>query len=305
MEDEWNRFIAESRNATFLLDRRFMDYHSDRFCDCSVIIRQKGKVIAAFPANFCQTDGTVWSHQGLTYGGLILASQCCIADAMECFDLIKEYYRKEFGAEKIVFKLIPYIYNVYPSDESLYLLFRHNARLRARGLSTSISLQNKLKMSELRRRGTKKAMAIGITVRETDDIDGYWKILDDVLTSCHNLHPVHSPEEMKLLQSRFPDRIHTYASYSANGEMLAGTWVFDTGNVIHTQYLASSSEGKNSGALDLLISYLINDVYKDRKYMDFGISTESNGTILNEGLAHQKEGFGGRAICYDIYEIDL
>lgn len=305
MEEEWNNLIAASKNGTFLLDRQFMDYHNDRFCDCSVLIRQKGKAIAAFPANFCQTDGTVWSHQGLTYGGLILSPQCCIADAMKCFDLIMDYYRNEFGAKKIVFKLIPFIYNVYPSDEALYLLFRHNARLRSRGLSTCISLQNKLKMSELRRRGIKKATLMGITVRETDDIEGYWNILDDVLTSCHNLHPVHTPQEMKLLQNRFPDRIHTYASYSDKGEMLAGTWVFDTGNVIHTQYLASSAKGKNCGALDLLISFLISDVYKDRQYMDFGISTERNGTVLNEGLVHQKEGFGGRAICYDTYEIDL
>lgn len=31
--DEWNRLVRDSRNATFLLDRDYMDYHSDRFPD--------------------------------------------------------------------------------------------------------------------------------------------------------------------------------------------------------------------------------------------------------------------------------
>ena len=43
----------------------------------------------------------------------------------------------------------------------------------------------------------------------------------------------------------------------------------------------------------------------DFKYFDFGISTEHNGRLLNEGLIYQKEGFGGRGICYDTYEYTL
>ena len=32
---EWDDFVARSRNGTFLLQRGYMDYHSDRFRDCS------------------------------------------------------------------------------------------------------------------------------------------------------------------------------------------------------------------------------------------------------------------------------
>ena len=31
----WNELVAQSRNGTFLFDRRYMDYHSDRFADHS------------------------------------------------------------------------------------------------------------------------------------------------------------------------------------------------------------------------------------------------------------------------------
>ena len=35
---EWDRFIATAKNATFLFQRDFMDYHQDRFEDFSLMI---------------------------------------------------------------------------------------------------------------------------------------------------------------------------------------------------------------------------------------------------------------------------
>ena len=32
-KEAWNAFVDQSRNATFLLDRSYMDHHSDRFHD--------------------------------------------------------------------------------------------------------------------------------------------------------------------------------------------------------------------------------------------------------------------------------
>ncbi len=83
---------------------------------------------------------------------------------------------------------------------------------------------------------------------------------------------------------------------------MGGTWVFDTGQVVHTQYIASTKEGKAHGALDLLFDELINRRYREGIYLDFGKSTEEGGRVLNEHLIFQKEGFGGRGVCYDTYE---
>ena len=49
--DVWNRFVGESRNATFLFNRNYMDYHSDRFTDASIMAYRKGKLCALLPAN--------------------------------------------------------------------------------------------------------------------------------------------------------------------------------------------------------------------------------------------------------------
>jgi hypothetical protein len=75
--------------------------------------------------------------------------------------------------------------------------------------------------------------------------------------------------------------------------------------VVHTQYLAASTEGRQLDALSLLLAQLIEDTYADRRHFSFGISTEQQGQVLNAGLVAQKEYFGARAIVHDIYEWPL
>ena len=70
MAAQWDEFSRASRNATFLHQRGYMDYHSDRFEDCSLVALRDGKPCALLPANV--VDGTLWSHRGLTYGGWIV-----------------------------------------------------------------------------------------------------------------------------------------------------------------------------------------------------------------------------------------
>ncbi len=197
--------------------------------------------------------------------------------------------------------------NLYPiyivttlSEEDLYALFRLGASIERRGASQCIDLRSRLKS----KRHAKKAEKAGIKAEVTDDIPAFWNILNNVLNVRHSTSPVHSAEEMKLLQSRFPENIRLHAAFSPDGQMLAGAWVFISGQVVHTQYLASSDTGRTIEALDYLIQSLI-DTYSDKDYLDFGISTENGGHVLNEGLAFQKEGFGGRSICYDQYRLKL
>ena len=48
---EWDDFVSNSKNATFLLKRGYMDYHSDRFPDHSLIFTRAGKIFALLPAS--------------------------------------------------------------------------------------------------------------------------------------------------------------------------------------------------------------------------------------------------------------
>lgn len=298
----WNSFVSKARNATFLFDRNYMDYHADRFDDNSFMFYHKGKLKAVLPANVA--GDTLYSHQGLTYGGLLLDKKATVEDVLECFDSLNSWLR-ENGISKVVYKALPWIYQQYPSEEDLYALtWKCKAQLISRDISSSIVIDNKLKFAESRKSGIRKALSLNIEVGESHDVDGFWHVLEDNLGNRYNAKPVHTANEMKLLMSRFPNNIRLYVA-KMNGEIVGGTLIYVTPQVVHTQYISASVEGKKHGALDLLFDYIINKVYANCRYFDFGKSTEQGGAYLNEPLIFQKEGFGGRGVCYDWYQWEL
>lgn len=298
----WNQFVENSKNATFLFNRNYMDYHSDRFIDHSLMVFRKGRLYALLPAN--EIDNMYYSHQGLTYGGLLMSDKATVSETMELFRVINDYLRGQ-NFIKVIYKAIPPIYHIHPAQEDLYALFRVcNAKIVGRNISSTIIQSNKIKFIESRKSGIRKAIANGITVHLSDDYDVFWNILSTNLKNKYGVDPVHSLSEIRLLQSRFPGNVKLYMGYK-DGIPLGGTVLYITKQVVHTQYISASLQGKELGVLDLLFDFLINKEYINYLYFDFGQSTEDMGYILNEALIFQKEGFGGRGICYDIYEYDL
>ncbi len=298
---EWNKFVDLSKNGFFLFNRDYMDYHSDRFQDHSLLFTRKDKLIGLLPANL--KDGTLYSHGGLTFGGIISDSNMRTQIMMDLFQKTLQLCKDE-GITKIIYKPIPYIYHSFPADEDLYALFRYNAKLTGRNVTTSIYQMLKTDFDESRQRAIKKAQKNNLIVKENNDFKVFMQILKDVLAERHGVAPVHSVEEIALLSSRFPNNIRLFSSYK-DEVMLAGVLVYESRNVAHAQYIANSNAGRDLAALEFVFDYLINHQYPQKKYFDFGISTEENGQFLNTGLIAHKEGFGGRAIMQDIYEIKV
>ena len=161
-----------------------------------------------------------------------------------------------------------------------------------------------MKFAKGKREGIRKAVRNNIEVRGSCDFRVFFDIGRKVMSERHNLTPVHTGEEMELLAGRFPDNIKLYASF-AGDEMLAGAITYDLQHSIHIQYMYNSDRGLEVGALDIVLDQLINNVYADYRYLSFGVSTEKDGTYLNEGLIHQKEMFGARSVVHDFYELDF
>lgn len=304
MQHSWDEFVAHSRNATFLHFRAYMDYHSDRFHDHSLVFRKdKGKIVALLPAN---AEGeTLYSHQGLTYGGLIIAMKTSAREVIEAFRLLTDY-AKEQGFRKIIYKPVPSHYHRYPCEEDLYALFyaTHSA-LEARNIASVIDIRQPLTWSQNRRLGVNRAKRNGLYVKETDDFAAFWKILEDNLRERYDAAPVHSLAEITMLKDRFPDNIRLFMAYDSCHCPQAGTVIYDTNGVAHSQYISSTSEGKQLHAVDILFSEVVRHYASTHRYFDFGTSNEQGGTFLNENLIHQKEGFGARAIIYDAWVITL
>ena len=296
---EWDSFIGKSKNGTFLFKRGYMEYHNDRCEDYSLLVYDNKKLRAVLPANV--KDDILQSHGGLTYGGLISDGCMTTETAMEVFSEINKYLLEQ-GIEKVVYKPTPWIYHTLPAEEDLYAIIQVcGAKLISREISSTVYLPNRPKFSQLRRRCVNKARRNGIIVRESNDIATFWNILNANLEGRYGVSPVHTEKELSLLVSRFPDSIKLFMAYDGE-EALGGTLVFVMNEIVHTQYIAASPKGKTVGALDMVFDELINEEFSNYRFLDFGKSTEHHGIWLNKNLIHQKEGCGGRGVCYDVYE---
>lgn len=304
LQKDWNFLINSSKNSHFFFNREFMDYHSDRFIDHSLIIyNEKGNPICLFPANEKNSEIIV-AHNGLTFGSFIFKSDIKLIVSLEIIKKILSYF-SECGYKKLRYKAFPRIYNSIPSDEVDYALFITEAKLIRRDTALVISNSNKIDYAGNIRRESKKAEMAGCMVIESEDFKTFWlDVLVPNLKERFGVAPVHSTDEIVLLKSRFPENIRLYLIISKEGKILAGTVFFVTENVAHCQYIASSDEGRKSGALNYLFIHLINNTYKDKAYFDFGIVNEKDGTYINKGMLGWKERMGGRTISHDFYEID-
>ncbi|MFC2161149.1 GNAT family N-acetyltransferase [Acidobacteriota bacterium] len=299
----WDDFILTSKNGTFLFFRDYMEYHSDRFKDHSLIVEdEKGAVVSVFPANL--REDILESHGGLTYGGFVLDMSMTMPMMLDIFSGVLEYLREK-GLSRVIYKTIPHIYHFLPAEEDRYALYLYDAKLIRRDVLSVLDLDRIRPFQQRRQRGIKKAKKNGIECLKSENFQMFWIILSNNLEKKYKVKPVHNSDEMALLRNRFKDNIKFFASFKDNA-MLAGLVVYESRNVAHIQYAACSEEGKKSGALDILYDYIINDIYRGRKkYIDFGISTEKQGSYLNAGLIEQKEGFGARTVVHDFYSLEL
>lgn len=299
---EWNQFVAASKNGTFLFDRRYMDYHSDRFEDFSLMFYRDGRLYALLPAN--RKGDTLQSHAGLTYGGLVMDEHTTAAATVELFCELNDYLRKE-GFRHVHYKCIPWIYHQLPAEEDLYAIARTcNARLQERDLGTVIIQRNIMRWERVRRRALKRALQAGITVSRSNDLEGFWRVLCDNLATKYDSKPVHTLQEIELLASRFPDNIVLYVATQEN-TILAGMVLYISSQVARAQYSSATPEGKQLGAIDIIYDRVINHDYSHLPYFEFGTSALGKTNVINESLVFQKEGFGGRGMCFDHYEWSL
>ena len=287
----WEAFVSKAKNATFLLSRHFMDYHRERFEDHSLACFKDGKMIAVLPANL--VGDTLYSHQGLTYGGLLVLPTLKTDAYLDlCKELLQFLHEKQI--RHLVLKNLPAIYEDFPSDEIRYLQFITKAERVRNDLTSVVSLHRRIPYSKNRRRAVVKGRQGHFKFEELAEFDAFWEeVLTPNLNKTHGVSPVHSLQEITMLKSKFPDSIRQFNVYK-EGEILAGATIFESENVAHAQYISATDKGNEMAALDFLFDCLLQEVFKEKRFFDFGISN---------GLLYWKEGFGARSVSCEVYKI--
>lgn len=298
----WNEFVATAKNATFLFHRDFMEYHSVRFQDFSLLIFDENQNLKAIlPAN--KVDDLVFSHQGLTYGGLVLNQKTKMQEVIEItFNLLRFLYENEISTLNL--KQLPSFYAKFPSEEMEYLSFILNAKLVRRDTLSVIAMKTDFLFTKGRIEGIRKGKENNLICKEEASFESFWnEILIPNLKQKHGAKPVHSLDEIMFLKSKFPKNIRQFNVYKEN-EIVAGTTIFESNSVVHSQYISGNSNKNELGSLDFLHNYLIHEVFPKKDFFDFGISNENHGKNINHGLLFWKESFGARTLVQNFYEIE-
>ena len=293
----WNEFVAKSKNATFLFHRDFMEYHQDRFEDYSLLIfDETQKLQAVFPANRVET--VLYSHQGLTYGGLVFERNHNPIFTSKMVDSLLLFLKKEAFTE-VNIKIIPTIYNKSNTQEFDCYLYKIGAELLNREMNLIIDLRNEWKLSKSKFKHFKKAES-KLEMIEEEDFSVFWNdVLIPRLSEKYDANPVHNLNEIKQLKEKFNSNIVQYSAYYED-EIVAGITIFKFDNVIKSQYGATTKAGEKLRALDFLFISLIQK-FKNEGYFYFDMGTVTN----NVGLLNQKIELGCDVFNNDSYCIKL
>lgn len=297
----WNEFVATAKNATFLFHRDFMEYHSDRFEDYSLLIfDEKQNLKAILPAN--RVEDIVYSHQGLTYGGLVVSQKTKLQEVIKItFNLLR--FLNENGISTLNLKQLPSFYSKFPSEEMEYLSFILNAKLVRRDSLSVLDLKTNYNFSKDRKQAINRGVKNELIVKEEGSFELFWnEILISNLKQKHEAKPVHTLEEIVYLKSKFPNNIRQFNVYKED-KIVAGTTMFIYDNVAKPQYISGNSDKNELGSLDFLYDFLIKE-FKYKLYFDFGPSNEENGRKIKEGILFWKESFGARTMIQNFFEIE-
>ena len=279
-----------------------MEYHSDRFKDASYLVLKKNNVVAVLPAN--SVDDIIHSHQGLSYGGLILKPSLKLNEVILIFEALL-YQLSIDGFKTLDLKFIPDFYALQSTNELKYLVHILNAELYKRDVLSVLDLKSSLPYNSSTKQAIKQAEDQSFKVKEVEDVASFWnELLIPNLKKRHQAKPVHSTTEMQKLKQRFPFNIRQFNVYN-DDQLISGCTVFETKTTAHVQYIAGSAVKSERVAIDYLHHYLISRVFKEKDFFDFGASTTNKGKNINEGLLFWKERFGARTYTQDFTRINL
>ena len=299
----WNTFVSAAKNATFLFHRDFMEYHKERFEDFSLLVFDKVKLVAVLPAN--RVDNKVYSHQGLTYGGLVYASKLKIEKIEVILDLLFDFFKSK-RIEHFYLHPIPSFYLGQGNAAIDFFLMKRGAQLYRKEMNMVAHLHQEIPISKSKLKHFRRTEVLGLRVVEETNFQPFWeKILEPRLVEKYDTKPVHSLAEIQLLHERFPKNIKQFSVYLED-KIVAGITIFEFENGVKSQYGATSKKGEKYRALDFLFISLL-DVFQKRgkHFFDMGIVNDSGEKGFHSGLLQQKEELGCTVWNQDFYKIKL
>src|SRR5690606_14219453 len=235
------------------------------------------KLVAVMPAN--RVGDVIHSHKGLTYGGIVY-DNLKASEVGEIVDAIV-FFLKSDGFVRIDVKNIPNFYQRNHSHELHYFLIRNHGSLSATEMNLAIDYSKKSSLSKSKLKHFRRVSQLGMEIRREHQFSDFWdQVLVPRLREKYHTNPVHSKSEIELLATRFPNNICQYNVYYET-KIIAGITLFNFGDVVKSQYGATTSTGENMRALDYLFINLIQEFSTSHSFFDMGTVTDSSALGYN------------------------
>lgn len=281
-----------------------MDYHSNRFHDFSLMVYKNDKLFGLLPANV--VGNTLYSHQGLTYGGFLINEPFEISECDAVFKNIVQFLKKK-QISSFEIKILPDFYQKKTTKTILDYLSNSAANNIRTEKVLAIDYSVPLSIHKTKLKHYKKNLNKGFEIKEETELCTFWnRVLIPRLQERHNVKPVHSLEEINNLKLKFPENIRQFNIY-LNGTILAGITIFDKGEIVKSQYGATTKLGEAERALEFLFIDLIYK-FKQEGRLFFSMGTVRDKTKpkgINQGLLRQKEELGCAVFYQHFYKFDI
>ncbi len=299
----WEEFVARANNGTIFHRLEFLGYHpAGRFKDHHLIIKERGNIIATFPA--VEDSKTIISHQGASYGGFVIKDELGIHTIYLMVEHTVEHLKKG-GFEKIILTQPPLIYYGTPHQYLDFALIKTGFKYLKREVTAVIPLDAAEPLATFHgdaRRSTKKAIREGVRVMISEDYADFYDILKHNLGMRHNVTPTHSLSELLKLKKIFPEKIQLFGAYMKT-KMLGGIVTFEANpRVLLAFYISHDDKYQQYRPVNLLFYEVIKwGRSQGYKYLDLGTFTLNMDP--NWGLGRFKENFSARGFLRDTYQL--
>ena len=310
-ESPWDKFVLSSNNGTLFHLRKFLNYHpKDRFQDHSILIEKKQNLFSVLPAAELIVDSKriLVSHPGSTVGSFVVPENLSIADAMSMSEALVTYV-KENNFSGIRITLPPTLYQRRLSNYMDFSFFKQGFTYSKRDVTSILFLEDSLdknlaKFKSSHLRAVRNAQEKGVNVRQSNDFESFYHILEQNLKIRHGVSPTHTLAELKNIHSLFPDRINLFAAFVKN-VMVAGVVNFVVNDHVVLAFYISHDEAYQEFRAVNLLFYSIFDwaIQQGFRIYDFGTFTVNEEP--NMGLGRFKENFGASGIFRDTIELKL
>mgnify|MGYP003691167755 FL=1 len=310
-ESPWDKFVLSSNNGTLFHLRKFLNYHpKDRFQDHSILIEKKQNLFSVLPAAELIVDSKriLVSHPGSTVGSFVVPENLSIADAMSMSEALVTYV-KENNFSGIRITLPPTLYQRRLSNYMDFSFFKQGFTYSKRDVTSILFLEDSLdknlaKFKSSHLRAVRNAQEKGVHVRQSNDFDSFYHILEQNLKIRHGVSPTHTLAELKNIHALFPDRVNLFSAF-VKDVMVAGVVNFVVNDHVVLAFYISHDEAYQEFRAVNLLFYSIFDwaIQQGFRIYDFGTFTVNEEP--NMGLGRFKENFGASGIFRDTIELTL